>query len=142
MLPFFIRPLYRPLFFFFAHLRVYLYHSITHSPSPTPRLTLSSSSHNSNICLLAFSSILLLSLLFVLAATNNVFRGFHGDLPLREIKIQPWFYSSKPKLLRYVRCTNESIKILNESNRELKKSVIFAMRRTITGALNIRLPGY
>lgn len=80
-------------FFFFAHLRVYPYHSLTHSPSPTPCLTLSFSSHNSNICLLAFSSYpssYLISLLFVLAATHIVFRGFHGDLPLREIKIQPW----------------------------------------------------
>lgn len=62
---------------------IYTDPTLTHNLSLTPRLTLYS-----------FSSFILpirlLSLLFVLASTNNVFRGFYGVLPLRHIKIQPW----------------------------------------------------
>lgn len=60
---------------------IYTDPTLTHNLSLTPRLTLYSSSS-------FILPIRLLSLLFVLASTNNVFRGFHGVLPLRHIKIQ------------------------------------------------------
>lgn len=99
MLPFFIRPLYRPLF---SSSPIYEY---TYTiPSLTDLLQLHVLPFSPLLITVIYVywhslRILLLSLLVVLAATNNVFRSFHGDLTLREIKKQPWLYSSKPKLL-------------------------------------------